>query len=748
MTDKPRKSIRSKLILMITSLISLAVVTACFMLLTQLYKNQHRDLEEKLTLLSRVLIENANAAIEFNSTEDAQVILKSLKSVESVEEAIIYVNGESFVHYPEATEASVLIGLDSGKEISYDQDRLIIREKLKISDNTHASIVIISTLDALERDFLEDILTTIGVTLLVIVLTLILALRLEKSVTAPVLELSGAARYISEHEDFTYRAKGFENDEIGDLTNAFNHMLLQIEKRNAELMEERENAENKAAEAIEARKKVIEEVKHREEAENANRMKSEFLANMSHEIRTPMNAILGFSELLTKEVQSSKAVNYLNSINSSGRSLLNLINDILDLSKVEAGKMDLKYSPITIKELIYEFYSVFAQKIEQKGISFEIDYDLHMPISLNIDETRLRQVLFNLIGNAVKFTKKGSIRLRVNSKMNADRSACDLYISVSDTGIGIKEEHQTKIFGSFEQASAQTTARYGGTGLGLAICKKLVDLMDGSISVESEIGMGTTFYITLENVKICDNAEEKFREANTDDIAFDKACILAVDDLPLNRELIFEFLAEEPFRIIEASDGEEALEKMLNEPVDLVLMDMKMPNLDGFEATQRAKSMDICKEIPIIACTASAMKESEEQVRELCDGFIRKPYSKAEMYKELAHFLPHRLKKEEVEVISIETSLDEEQKKKLEPVIQDLKELEVKILSVRETMTINELQELETSMDGLTHDLHIPYVECWIREYGRLLGNYELDKVDEKLQEFPEFIKELETKVS
>ena len=239
-----------------------------------------------------------------------------------------------------------------------------------------------------------------------------------------------------------------------------------------------------------------------------------------------------------------------------------------------------------------------------------------------------------------------------------------------------------------------------------------------------------------------------FRDTNTEEIVFEKACILAVDDLPLNRELIYEFLAEEPFRIIEASDGEEALEKMLNEPVDLVLMDMKMPNLNGFEATQKAKQMDLCKGIPIIACTASAMKESEEQVRELCDGFIRKPYSKAEMYTELARFLPHKFKKEKEKTISFETSLDEEQKKKLEPVIQDLKLLEVKILSVRETMTINELQDLEVSMDGLTNDLHIPYVDCWIKEYSRLLGNYELDKVDEKLQRFPDFIKELETKVS
>jgi two-component system, sensor histidine kinase len=748
MTTSARKSLRHRLIVMITSLISLAVIMASAILLTHLYKNQHRDLEERLTLLAKVLLENANAAIEFNNSEDATQILHSLSEMGSVEEAVILVNSKAFANYPKDSGQMLFAEADAVQNINYLNDKLVVQQILQVDSATVAKIIIVSDLSSLIKEFYEDILTTVGVTFFVIVLTLILALRLQKSVTAPVLELSEAARYISENEDFTYRAKNYENDEIGDLTSAFNHMLIQIEKRTQELMAERQIAEDRANEAIEARKKVIEEVKHRQEAEAANRMKSEFLANMSHEIRTPMNAILGFSELLTKEVATSKAMNYVNSINSSGRSLLNLINDILDLSKVEAGKMELKYTPVDIRNIFNEFTEVFRQRIEQKSLDFDIVISDFVPSCLLLDETRLRQVLFNLIGNALKFTDSGFIKIFVKAQQNERGDKCDLFFSISDTGIGIDDQNLKRIFGSFEQATISTSSKYGGTGLGLAICKKLVGLMDGEISAQSEVNVGTTFNISLAGISI----EESTLSRSVvcyDNVHFKPATILIVDDIELNRDLLTENFSEAPFKIFEASDGVEALKLMREKKIDLVLMDMKMPNMSGYEATQIAKSDKRCKDIPIIACTASAMKASEEQIRLLCDGFIRKPFTRHELYSELSRYLPYeKVSHKAVQNTVVLEELDDRQKEGLRNVVGQLESENAKILEALETMTINDLQDIHQELKDLTIGLKIEFIDQWLKELFKSLENFNLNEVNDRLKDYPSFLGQLEAKLT
>ena len=239
------------------------------------------------------------------------------------------------------------------------------------------------------------------------------------------------------------------------------------------------------------------------EAQTANRAKSEFLANMSHEIRTPLNAVIGFSDLLSSAIKEPKQKSHIESIQTAGKSLLRLINDILDLSKIEANRLELKYSPIDFRALINEVERIFSQQVSQKDLQFITEVEPALPASLLLDEVRLRQILINLVGNAVKFTEKGHVKLTIGmaSKKEVD-NILDIDVSVEDTGIGISEHETARIFESFRQQAGQSSSKFGGTGLGLAICKRLVEMMDGAISVKSVLGKGSTFTVNIRNVAV------------------------------------------------------------------------------------------------------------------------------------------------------------------------------------------------------------------------------------------------------
>jgi PAS domain S-box-containing protein len=404
--------------------------------------------------------------------------------------------------------------------------------------------------------------------------------------------------------------------------------------------------------------------KAKDEAESANRAKSTFLANMSHEIRTPMNAVLGFAEILKGKEHDFQKRHYIESIHTSGKALLNLINDILDLSKIEAGKIELQYSSVSIHGLFQEMKTIFDLKITDKGVKFIVESSEVLPEALILDETRIRQVLINLIGNAAKFTDEGQIRLAAFARINGNvsRSRINLVMEVEDTGVGIPQDQQGKIFDAFEQVGGRKSSQAGGTGLGLAITRNLVAIMNGEISVSSEPGKGSTFRVTLHDVEIA--AARSLKESGEkafdfDAIAFEPATILIADDIDYNREMLATYLETWEFKILFAANGLETIDQAREHNPDLILLDMKMPEMDGYEASEIMNKDDILKNIPVIAITASAMKQSEELIAKICDGYLRKPVSRTNLIREIMKNLPHTIKKIKEEILPKEAQSTE-----------------------------------------------------------------------------------------
>jgi len=492
-------------------------------------------------------------------------------------------------------------------------------------------------------------------------------------------------------------------------------------------------------------------------AEAANRSKSTFLANMSHEIRTPMNAILGFTEILQRLVADVQQKSYLDSIQTSGKSLLTLINDILDLSKVEAGKLELEYRPTDSRALFREMETIFSQRVSQKNLNFQVDISPDLPPALILDETRFRQVLINLIGNAVKFTDSGGVKLTASGiRQDADRA--DISFSVEDTGIGIPPDQQDVIFGAFEQREGQSVNEYGGTGLGLAITKRLVGMMGGEITVKSEVGKGSAFHVILKNVEIAADdtlTGENPTTLDIDALTFSPATVLVADDVAVNRDLVKGYLDGYGLTLVEAENGQEAIERVHQASPDLILMDIKMPVLDGYTATRRLKADPAYSEIPIIAFTASAMRETEEELSQVCDGFLKKPLSQVELLAELTRFLRHSLIDEEAVATeptdpgdSPEGVPGEIAPEKLPEFIEQLESHRSAWETASDTLTINEVEEFAVGIQKLGEENGYPPLSTWAEELQNQVMTFDMAAMEQTLAGFPTHIEELKSKIA
>ncbi|MFT5876161.1 MAG: PAS domain S-box-containing protein [Dokdonia sp.] len=483
-------------------------------------------------------------------------------------------------------------------------------------------------------------------------------------------------------------------------------------------------------------------------AEQANKTKSEFLANMSHEIRTPMNAIIGFSELLNTSISNPKQKSQLQAIRSSGKNLLTLINDILDLSKIESGKFQINYETIDFNKFIHEIQNLFSLRIKEARLNYQTEIDPEIPQNLMIDQLRLRQVLFNIIGNAVKFTDKGSIIIKIKLiKMNPDHTV-NISISVKDTGIGIPKTEHKLIFDQFQQQKGPIATRYGGTGLGLAISKRLVEIMNGSITLKSKFNVGSEFTVNLNKIGVSNNVLSNVTPMLTIEktVLFKDARILIVDDVVNNRKLLTDALSEITYSITEAVNGKEAvsLAKKLNP--DIILMDLKMPVMNGREAMKAIKKNPITQHIPIILVSTS--KEKPENItpnEPLFDDFISKPIIIANLTATLQKYLQFELiPNQKYETIQGHFEL-EYHTLKLLPSILIL--IEAELTPIWSTVSKNQLIEEIEAFALLLFDFGNKHALNSIVDLANQLKqateNYEIEKVLILLKSYPKHLIQL-----
>jgi signal transduction histidine kinase/DNA-binding response OmpR family regulator len=630
-------SLRRRLTLLILCSGVLGLVLACTGLAAYERNNFRASTQTELSALADTLGANVAASLLFNDQKTGADMLRALATEHHVMAAQLYdANGNIFAEYRRSDvgrEFQVPAWREQGAE--FKPETLTLFRSVSLNGDKAGTIEIVSDLTGLRAEIWQFTKISTLVLAFSVLVTYFAASRLLKLAIHPILRLATLAEKVSRNEDYSLRGEVQSADEVGTLVASFNGMLERIQDRDSALQQLNSELEGRVE------KRTAELLRAKEAAEVASQAKSEFLANMSHEIRTPLNGVIGMTELALETDLTEEQHEYLDTVKVSADGLLGVINDILDFSKIEAGRVDLEEISFNIRELVEATLKTLALRADEKGLELLCDIDADIPEMIQGDPSRLRQIIINLLGNAIKFTHQGEVGLKVSTESN-EGSGRILRFAVSDTGIGIPPEKQKLIFDPFAQADTSTTRQYGGTGLGLTISARLVQMMGGKIWMESEPGKGSRFYFTA---KLKDSQQQGQIEAENGNDLLRGTKVLIVDDNRTNQRILEGILGRWGMVTTTASRGEEALAALSEaarsaEPYALVLTDMRMPGMHGFELVQRIRKRPELSAATIMMLTSVGHRGDANRCKELgVSAYLLKPLRQTELREAISRVL-------------------------------------------------------------------------------------------------------------